>query len=583
MKYDRKEQEQILKRLKRGEFKQQYLIYARKSTDEAENQKNSLCFQSSENTRFAKQNAFEIAPINLQGFCVNGVISEKHSGFKETDELQISSSGFVQYHIDRPKFQQLLRHLNERHFRGVICLSWDRISRNRGDDTIIRKLMRQGVDVQFAFASYDDSSAGELHMDIDGMFAQHHSRVTSEKVRLATKAKRAAGKCTSRAPVGYLNEGTVDEKPLDPERAPMIREMFELYATGDWSLSDLVRQFNKQGFTMPPMRPRRSKEEMLADDDEKSKLKPKVCRPLSTHRLSVILRNPFYLGKIIGPEGIYIPSTCHVALIDQDLFDRVQIQLKFRTLSRYNPKQAEHPFRGFARCAQCKRSYTPYVKKGIQYFATHCVKDCGNTLRNCNLSKIEKVICDRLKELVFTDEELEMLDAKASTKIALLEEKRRKEETVRQREQARIKDELAYLRSNQLSLLNSGLYDPKSIQVERAKLEGKLDELIQSEAISEEAARDLVKDVQRISELLKGLIALYERGSSNEKERIVKILFRELLIDQNTAKLSPRLGLDSLFRRNLSDCAQSEWFYELFREGKTICEARSRLEELLYG
>ena len=77
-----------------------------------------------------------------------------------------------------------------------MVLSWDRISRNKGDDTIIRKLMRRGIDVRFAYATYDDTSAGALHMDIDGMFAQHHSRVTSEKVTMSTRNSRTKGICT---------------------------------------------------------------------------------------------------------------------------------------------------------------------------------------------------------------------------------------------------------------------------------------------------------------------------------------------------------------------------------------------------
>ena len=67
------------------------------------------------------------------------------------------------------------------------------MSRNKGDDTLIRKLMRKGVDVRFVYANYDKTSSGALHMDIDGMFAQHHSRVTSEKVSLTIKVARAKG------------------------------------------------------------------------------------------------------------------------------------------------------------------------------------------------------------------------------------------------------------------------------------------------------------------------------------------------------------------------------------------------------
>ena len=62
--------------------------------------------------------------------------------------------------------------------------------------------MQKGINFHFIYAQYEKTSSGELHMDVDGMFAQHHSRVTSEKVILATKNAREKGICTYRAPIG---------------------------------------------------------------------------------------------------------------------------------------------------------------------------------------------------------------------------------------------------------------------------------------------------------------------------------------------------------------------------------------------
>lgn len=144
---------------------------------------------------------------------------------------------------------KILQLVSKGHFKGIVCLCWDRISRNKGDDTLIRKLMRKGVDIRFTYANTIKTSSGALHMDIDGMFSQHHSRVTSEKVTITIRNAREKGICTYRAPIGYLNNGTMENKPLDPFRAPIIQQMYEYYATGDWSLSDLARYASEQGFT----------------------------------------------------------------------------------------------------------------------------------------------------------------------------------------------------------------------------------------------------------------------------------------------------------------------------------------------
>lgn len=406
----------ILKDIHSGKYRDLYLVYNRKSTDEADNQKNSISYQRVENTRFAKREHLQIAQVTLVGLCTNGLISEKHSGFKENDELSFSDDGMVQYRIDRPKFQQMVQLVNAGYFKGIICLCWDRISRNKGDETIVRKLMKKGIDIRFSWATYDKSSSGELHMDIDGMFAVHHSRVTSEKVTVSTKNSREKGKCTYRAPIGYLNEGNMDHKPFDPVRAPIIAEMFELYATGDWSLSDLARQANKQGFTTVPMRSRRSKAEILADGDENENVvREKVSKPIDENGVSRILTNQFYTGKVIGPDGIYIESTSHEALVSDDVFNNVQALLNKKKVSVHYAEKLDHPLRGVVRCAHCQRVYTPYTKKGILYFNARCVKGCTNTMKNCNFDFVTDKIKGLISNLYFTDEELIELEARTST------------------------------------------------------------------------------------------------------------------------------------------------------------------------
>ena len=86
------------------------------------------------------------------------------------------------------------------------------------------------------------------------------------KVILAPgQESRWAWRAGFQATVLYLNQGNMEHKPLDPVRAPIIRTMFELAATGDWSLAALARYVLEQGFTMPPVRRPRTEEERLAE------------------------------------------------------------------------------------------------------------------------------------------------------------------------------------------------------------------------------------------------------------------------------------------------------------------------------
>ena len=99
-----KTEAQVYAEIKSGKYREHYLIYNRKSTDEADNQKNSISYQKSENARFAHRERLGVANITIKSFCADGVVSEKHSGFTEDNEISITDDGMVQYRIDRPKF-----------------------------------------------------------------------------------------------------------------------------------------------------------------------------------------------------------------------------------------------------------------------------------------------------------------------------------------------------------------------------------------------------------------------------------------------------------------------------------------------
>src|ERR1700683_151188 len=146
-----KPESQTLKEISAGKYWSCYLVYSRKSTEEPDNQKNSIKYQRAENTKFASRENLPIAPVTIEGFSLNGVISERHSGFKENSEIIMTASGMVQYRIEMPKFQRLMQFLSRGLFKGVIVLCWDRISRNRGGDTTLRKLTKGGTDVRFLY------------------------------------------------------------------------------------------------------------------------------------------------------------------------------------------------------------------------------------------------------------------------------------------------------------------------------------------------------------------------------------------------------------------------------------------------
>ena len=532
--------------MKKSIHSNEYLVYTRKSTDDADNQKNSIDYQNGQCIKYAGKN-YQIADFTLDGFCENGIIKEKHTAFK-TAEISMRNDGTIEYKIERPKFQLMVKKLLDKEFKGVICLCWDRISRNEQDGMIIKNLMDKGVDIQFVQASYDKSSSGALHRDIDGMFAQHYSRVISEKVKAAAEKLRNEGKCIYMAPIGYLDEGS-DSKPIDPERAPIVKRIFEQYATGEWSLFQLAKWANRQGLTTKPSRRSRTKAEML-NGVEVSEI-PKTSRPVNNKTIENILNNPFYIGKLKVDRKTdnYIDGN-HQALIDVSLYNKVQEVLKSKNIGVHYVDKDFFTYRNLIKCT-CGRSYSPYQKKGINYYRSRCIENCANELKNLSEDIIHKAVGEILSQIHFTDEEKMEIEARANFELDNISVKREKELDDLNNERKRIYADLNYLTKNKLTLLRNGTMSIDDITKDEKRLNKELEEIENKTAAHKEAAGEMLKFIITFSELVKMANLYYEQALDTEKHEIVTQVFSELIIEgKKIASFTAKEGFAALFKRH---------------------------------
>lgn len=546
----------VLEQILDGDFKDYYVIYNRKSTDDANNQRNSLAYQKKVNLSYALEQKLKIAPITAAGFIKDGTISEKHSAFKEDELMEVDENGRVSFKVDRPKFYQLVSFLNKKLFKGVIFLVYDRASRNKPDHAIIGKLRKAKVDLRFSMADYDKNASGDLHMDIDGMFSAHHSRMTSEKVKGSARQNRAEGLCIYGAPVGYLNEGTMENKPFDPVRAPIVKRMFEL-ANDNWSTRDIAKWATDEGFTMPDRRPRRTKDEILADEeDDAEDTREKQNSLIKFNGVNLILRNNFYIGLIKGNDGEFINSSSHEPLVDEELFYSVQNKLSKKNKSKHYDKPLEYAFRNLFKCTDCNRSYTPYPKKGILYVGCRCIAGCENPKKNINEKFIDDYVSPYVKRLKYTDEELEQIETNANLDIKSLEQRRKRDIESIENQKKKVRSDLEYLRTEKITLLKTGAYTPEEYREAVSSSEEKIKSLMKSEQISEEAMMETIKDVLKVSELLRRVAMYWDFATTYEKDSILRTIFSELTISGTTVTCKVNLEFKPFEQRILNSGAQ---------------------------
>jgi DNA invertase Pin-like site-specific DNA recombinase len=211
---------------------------------------------------------------------------------------------------NRPGLQALLTRLEQGDIQAVLVHKIDRLARNRADDVaIVMKIRAAGAQLVSATENIDETPSGLLLHGIMSSIAEFYSRNLATEIMKGTTQKAKAGGTPFRAPLGYLNvREYIDGREIrtittDPETAPLVRLMFDLYATGDYSLIDLAAILEARG-----LRSRASRN--------------RPAKVLGTNRLSSILHNDYYAG-IVNYAGNTSRGR-HEPLVDEATFQKVQ-------------------------------------------------------------------------------------------------------------------------------------------------------------------------------------------------------------------------------------------------------------------
>jgi site-specific DNA recombinase len=284
-----------------------YCLYARKSTESEERQVMSIDSQIKEMLQVAERDGLEIVEIRR----------ESHSA-KNSSE--------------RPVFNSIVEDIRLGKFNGIITWAPDRLSRNAGDLGSLVDLMDQKLLAEIRTHSqiFTNNPNEKFLLMILGSQAKLENDNRGINVRRGLRTRCEMGLRPGTAPTGYFNEKRIDRKCqviLDPERAPIIKKMFEKVAHENWSG---IKLYHWMRFEIN-------------------------FRTIHQHHLSLsniylILRNTFYYGVFEYPEksGNWYTGK-HEPIIDKDLFDKVQQQLKVD----YVRTEKEFAFTKLITCGHC--------------------------------------------------------------------------------------------------------------------------------------------------------------------------------------------------------------------------------------
>ena len=185
-----------------------------------------------------------------------------------------------------------------------------------------------------------------------------------------------------------------------------------------------------------------------------------------------------------------------------------------------------------------------------------------------------------MENLMLTDRELADIEASENQELKTMESRQVNKLEENKRKKKKIQEDLDYLQSNKITLLKTGAFTPEAIVSEEKKLSGQLSVLEELEQ-SSSFIKDTLKEIKKLSELLKHLCFLYQHGNPYEKDEIIRLLFSELSVYENTLSYKGRNGIQGLESRFHPSCAPNHWLSELGTYSDCIKISIKEIEELL--
>ncbi len=298
-----------------------YFLYARKSTDEPDRQILSIEAQITELKEFAAREHLTISRVFIESQ------TAKEPG--------------------RPIFNEMLSLVEKGKANGILAWHPDRLARNSVDGGRIIYLTDTGKIATLKFLThwFEATPQGKFMLSIAFGQSKYYVDNLSENVKRGLRQKARRGESSGVAPTGYLNDRLNHRIVKDPERFRLVRQMFEMYATGNYSLRSLREAVFDMG------------------------LVSKSGQKLAIGNIQRILTKPTYYGAFLSNGELFAGT--HEPLVSKKLFDTVQAVLTSKTSAKKRGEKV-FPFRGLFSCGECGCSVTAEVQKGYTYY--HCTK-----------------------------------------------------------------------------------------------------------------------------------------------------------------------------------------------------------------
>ena len=340
-----------------------YFLYARKSSESEERQVMSIDAQIDELKEFAVKEKLEIVASLCEAK------TAKQPG--------------------RTLFGEMLSRIDAGEADGILAWHPDRLARNSVDGGRVIYMLDTGKinSLKFPTFWFDNTPQGKFMLNISFGQSKYYVDNLSENVKRGIRQKLRKGIWPGKAPFGYNNDLRHHTILPDPEKHKLVKRIFELYATGEYTFEQLIQKFD---------------------------IRTKTNKIMMPGDMQHILKNPFYTGVFRFNDELH--QGTHKPIITKKLFDDAQAVMLLRGKRR---KKSSHGyiFTGLMSCGSCGRAITAEQHKGHIYYR------CTKKRTNCDEKYIreEELVSqfkDTLQKVSLSDDWTEKLLAKLNEEQA---------------------------------------------------------------------------------------------------------------------------------------------------------------------
>ena len=200
-----------------------YFLYARKSTDEDDKQLLSIEAQLEELREHAAREKLEVV--------------------REFVEKRTAKEP------GRPVFNDMIRRVEKGEADALLAWHPDRLARNSVDGGRVIWLVDTGKLMALKFPSFwfENTPQGKFMLSIAFGQSKYYVDNLSENVQRGLRQKLRIGVYPGRAPIGYANEPRLRTIVIDEATAPLVKKLFETYASGETSYQAISDMANRMG------------------------------------------------------------------------------------------------------------------------------------------------------------------------------------------------------------------------------------------------------------------------------------------------------------------------------------------------